>query len=99
MGSITFSYKLIKGEELEVIDYVSENATFNADGSVTLAGVGFFGGSNQQLWNAQFGYIGFNGNYGIGTTLEFVFTGLNIPDVILFAPAVIFSRLFFCKKI
>ena len=68
--------------------FVSSGATFNADGSVTLAGVGFFGGSSQKLWDANFGYIGFNGNYGVGTTLELEFTGLNIPDVILFAPAV-----------
>ena len=69
--------------------FVHSGATFNGDGTVTLAGVGFFGPSNaSELWNSQFGYIGFNGNYGVGYTMEFTFTGLNIPDVILFAGAV-----------
>ena len=68
--------------------YMSNGAAFNADGTVTLAGAGFFGaGGSQELWNAQFGYVGYNGNYGIGSTLSFTFTGMNIPDVILFAGA------------
>ena len=57
------------------------------DPSATLAGKGFFADPNHasNIRVAEFGHIGFEGNYGVGTYIEFEFTGNNMPDVVLFA--------------
>ena len=68
-------------------DVVSSGATFNYDGSVTLEGKL----QNQGLgWVAisksyENSYIAFEGNYGVGTYVDFTFVGNNLPQVTLFA--------------
>ena len=70
-------------------DFVTDGATFNADGSVTLAGstVGGDGGVNHlfQRVGDTHRYIAFKGEYGVGTYMDFYFTGANMPQVMFFA--------------
>lgn len=67
---------------------LSSAAYFNTDGSVSLdnryptGGIGWFSGVNKTLNNS---YLAFNGNYGVGTYVDFIFTGNNLPQVTLFA--------------
>ena len=68
---------------------VTDGATFNADGSVTLAQAtqGGDGGGNHvyQRTGDQHKYIAFEGKYGVGTYMDFTFTGANMPQVMFFA--------------
>ncbi|MBQ8230254.1 MAG: hypothetical protein IJZ32_06135 [Clostridia bacterium] len=73
----------------------SQNAGVNADGTVTLAPSkgnankkeGCFDGNGygSGVGNYDNNYIGFEGDYGVGTVAEFTFTGNNMPQVLLFA--------------
>ena len=58
-----------------------------ADGTVTLSGVSYdeaysFKSVAQKIDNS---YMGFEGNYGVGTYMDFYFTGNNMPTVMFFA--------------
>ena len=70
-------------------DFVTDGATFNADGSVTLAKstVGGDGGAMHlyQRVGDTHRYIAFNGEYGVGTYMDFTFIGANMPQVMFFA--------------
>ncbi len=68
----------------------SSGATFNEDGSVTLKGVLPANGNPGTLFQAeqQSNYIGWQGDYGVGTYVEFTFTGKNMPNVLLFADSI-----------
>ena len=79
--------------------YKMSGATIAADGTVTLAarktGAGI--GASGQLfgfiegydgYNATYGpisYLGLAGEYGVGTYMDFYFTGNNMPEVMFFA--------------
>ncbi|MBQ8319922.1 MAG: hypothetical protein IJX81_03485 [Clostridia bacterium] len=73
----------------------SQNVGVYADGTVTLAPSkgnynkkeGCFDGNGygSGVGNYDNNYIGFEGNYGVGTVVEFTFTGNNMPQVLLFA--------------
>lgn len=63
----------------------SQNATFNADGSVTLAQSNVNGAWASAIAQRNYNYIAFKGEYGIGTYIDFTFTGNNLPNVLLFA--------------
>ena len=59
----------------------------NADGSVTLEGKQLLGGYS---WNdgvraLDNSYISFEGDYGVGTYIDFTYKGNNMPQVMLFA--------------
>ena len=62
--------------------FESQNATFNADGTVSLKN-GTNGGGASQITNSV-GYIALAGEYGLGTYVDFYFTGSNLPQVSLF---------------
>ena len=75
----------INGIELFVSK--SDGATINSDGSVTLEGRQLTGGTT---WDAgaralNNSYISFEGDYGVGTYIDFTYTGNNMPLVMLFA--------------
>ena len=96
----TFKY----GEAYEKVietpaEIVSRGATENADGSVTLAGGDDTTGlSYTGLWQGvgyasgagtlQNNYVGFAGDYGVGTYVTTQFKGDNMPQVTLFANAI-----------
>ncbi|MBR2448958.1 MAG: hypothetical protein IKB30_02425, partial [Clostridia bacterium] len=67
-------------------DIVSSDATFNSDGSVTLAGRGVSGAGNfYQITSIDNSYVALTGDYGVGTYMDFTFTGNNMPTVAYFA--------------
>lgn len=69
---------------------LQKGVTENADGTVTLSGVhyteacGFFSVANK-IDNS---YIAWEGEYGVGTFVEFEFKGNNMPTVMFFADAI-----------
>ena len=81
----TFSYSA--PYQVEKTGVVSNGAKYNRDGSVTLAskyptnGIGWVG-SVQKVDNS---YVAFEGDYGVGTYVDFTFVGNNLPQVTLFA--------------
>lgn len=71
--------------ENTVAHFASENATFNADGTVTLKN-GLNSGAAAQTAN-PLGYIALEGEYALtaeGTYMDFYFTGSNMPQVSFF---------------
>ena len=82
----TFSYsepyKIIKDDSV-----ILSGAIYNENGSVTLGGKQLLGGVS---WDAGVRaldntYVAFKGNYGVGTYVEFIYSGNNMPQVMLFA--------------
>ena len=75
----------INGIELFVSK--SDGATINADGSVTLEGRQLTGGTSWDVGVRALNnsYISFEGDYGVGTYIDFTYTGNNMPLVMLFA--------------
>ena len=77
-----------KENDVTIVQGKSSGATFNNDGSVTLdgryptGGLGWNSGFNKTLDNS---YIAFEGDYGVGTYMDFTFKGNNLPQVMLFA--------------
>ncbi len=77
-------------KEITVADKTDSGATFNTDGTVSLAAIeyseacGFF--SLAQKLNAP--YISWEGEYGVGQFVEFTFKGNNMPTVMFFADAI-----------
>ena len=63
----------------------SGSAVLNQDGSVTLTT--YASGLTSTLTH-QFQYIGWSGEYGIGTYLDFEFSGNNMPQVMFFADSI-----------
>lgn len=68
----------------------TSGATVNADGSVTLAGLTEAAANMNpgSLTLVKNSYIGFNGAYGAGTSVEFTFQGQNMPTVMLLADTI-----------
>ncbi len=64
-----------------------KNASKNADGTITLSKMAS-GGNITDGYSVAASYVAFEGDYGVGTTLGFRFTGKNIPNVGLFASSV-----------
>ena len=77
-------------KDITVADKTDSGATFNTDGTVSLAAVeyseacGFF--SLAQKLNAP--YMAWEGEYGVGQFVEFTFKGNNMPTVMFFADAI-----------
>ncbi len=71
--------------------YVPQNvssysgATFNADGSVTLKGSAVASGNNGHVRLVEQSYVAWQGDYGVGTYVEFEFKGNNMPQLCFFA--------------
>ena len=63
---------------------VYKNATKNADGTVTLSKM-TSDGNTTDGYSVDASYVAFEGDYGVGTTLGFRFSGKSIPNVGLFA--------------
>jgi hypothetical protein len=84
---INFSFKEPYAVERKQ-EVISSGAIFNSDGSVDLevryptGGIGWLSGVSKTLNNS---YIAFEGEYGVGTYIDFTFTGNNMPQVALFA--------------
>lgn len=68
----------------------NRNATFNGDGSVTVAGYGLNGAgyTSQMSRDMTANYVGIEGEYGIGTYIDVTFTGNNLPNVLFFADTI-----------
>ena len=91
-GSIV-AYASVKGEGAETtfsyglpysIKY--NGATVSEDGKVTLKGNLSPGGvSVADLTGIDTSYVAFEGKYGLGTYMDFYFTGNNMPQVMFFA--------------
>ena len=100
-GTNIVAYGAVKGENVNNVfaysqpysverdnSVLSSAAYFNTDGTVCLdnryptGGIGWFSGVNKTLNNS---YVAFSGNYGVGTYVDFTFTGNNLPQVTLFA--------------
>ncbi len=80
----TFTYSEPYEANSDDIDVVTFGARYNSDGSVTLNGK-----QSEYAWS-QVGalknsYVGLKGNYGVGTYIDFTFTGNNMPNICLFA--------------
>jgi len=106
VGNMIVAYAGIKGKNLTTtfkhgefytnsIELpIAQGATFNADGSVTLAagrdtGISY-GGAVQAGWSSGIGrfknnYLAFNNLSKVGNYIDFFFTGDNMPQVTLFA--------------
>ncbi|MBQ4098125.1 MAG: hypothetical protein IJC72_02345, partial [Clostridia bacterium] len=90
-GSIIL-YDTVKGEDTVFTcstpyggDLVS-NGTVAVDGTVTLNAVGQAESTGASgVRNATIPYLAFEGNYGIGTFVDFEFTGNNLPQVMFFS--------------
>ena len=69
-----------------------EGATFGADGSVTIRGTELKGaGHIGQVADVNNGYVAYSGyysEYGVGTYIDFEFTGNNMPQVMFFADVI-----------
>ena len=90
--STTFSYSApyigeYNGEEIPV--YSANVDKVNGTNSVTLSGMQIGQAPNManisSAASSHMGYIAFSGNYGIGTYVDFVFKGNNMPQVMFFA--------------
>ncbi|MBR1968149.1 MAG: hypothetical protein IKA11_01990 [Clostridia bacterium] len=67
-------------------DIVSSGAVFGQNNMVTLEGRKQTAGLGTLFPNSyENSYIGFSGNYGVGTYVDFTFKGNNLPQVTLFA--------------
>ena len=70
-----------------VVNKLSSGYSESQDGTVTLKGVSYneaysYKSVAQKINNS---YMGFEGNYGVGTYMDFYFTGNNMPTVMFFA--------------
>ncbi len=82
----TFSYSQPYSSTPDAIKVASSGASRNADGSVTLAGRGVSGAGNlYQITNIDNSYVAITGDYGVGTYMDFIFNGNNMPTVAYFA--------------
>ncbi len=79
----TFSYSA--PYQVEKTGVVSNGAKYNRDGSVTLIGKVPSSRGWTTIAKTENSYIAFDGNYGVGTYIDFTFTGNNLPQVTLFA--------------
>lgn len=68
-------------------DLVS-NGTVAVDGTVTLNAVGASSNTASSIASLSVPYLAFEGNYGIGTFVDFEFTGNNLPQVMFFADSI-----------
>lgn len=80
---VTAVYRAIDG----TTPIVTENATKNADGSYTLKGslISNPSGFSYSIADSKPGYVGFDGEFGAGYSLDITFKGNNLPQVMLFA--------------
>ncbi len=82
-GTGTCSFKFSKPYE-ETSEIVTSQATKNADGSYTVKGSDIIAADANNM-KRTLGYVAFKGDYGVGTYVDFYFTGNNRPQVNLFA--------------
>ena len=90
----TFSYSepYTQGDEIEEPEETPEvelpansGATFNDDGSVTLAGKASPGGYVYHVAQVDNSYVALEGEYGLDTYIDITFKGNNMPQVLFFA--------------
>ena len=82
----TFSYSEAYIPEVENSLPFSKGAMLNSDGSVTLDGTQFTGAQwTYNIAQLNNNYVALKGDYGIGTYLDILFTGNNMPHVMFFA--------------
>ena len=84
----TFKYEEPKTGSLD-ITVIKSGATTNADGSITLKAVSLPMSTDPQAKYAynrsDNSYIGFQGDYGVGTYIDIIFKGNNMPNIMLLA--------------
>ncbi len=66
---------------------VYKNAAKNADGTITISMMKKTGDTSEG-YTVTPSYVAFEGDYGVGNSLAFDFTGKNIPNIGLFASAI-----------
>ena len=66
---------------------VYKNAVKNADGTITISRMERTGDQSEG-YGAKAAYVAIEGDYGVGNSLAFDFTGKNIPNIGLFASAI-----------
>ena len=93
-NTTTFSYSepYTQGDEIEEPEETPEvelpansGATFNDDGSVTLAGKASPGGYVYHVAQVDNSYVALEGEYGLDTYIDITFKGNNMPQVLFFA--------------
>ena len=76
----------ITDHDVNVHTLISNGATFGKNNSVSLAGKVLTGaGYAFQAIEVNNSYIAFDGNYDVGTYVDFYYTGNNMPQVMFFA--------------
>ena len=82
----TTTFKCSEPYKKQAEEILQSGATVNGDGSITLAGNQAPGGVRvEDLTNIVTSYYALKGNYGLGTYIDFTFTGNNMPQVMFFA--------------
>ena len=85
-NATTFTYSQPYSATPDPVKAASSGASKNADGSVTLAGRGVAGAGNFfQITDIDNSYVALTGKYGVGTYMDFTFTGNNMPTIAYFA--------------
>lgn len=88
-GSATFKYSMpYRWKAPGTVDpdgMSSYNAIYNSDGTVTLTTRSAYNLNRGQLGAIKNNYIAYEGNYGVGTYVDFEFIGNNMPIIRLFA--------------